>query len=218
MKGRQTPLPGETGGAKCLNQLFIKHTSTRLVFVWKPKLDGMRQNTAYVRVSVCVFWTCVSACMSSQRESAESLCLRDSALLTCSRFSRTVVQAVRQRLPVGKSLNELVEAIGHRQRRRGGMQREVSKQPTRKELFTVQTLFPPSLLAPFNLSLVLIHWRARGPSQSSCFLLRFSLLLLSLLFSVALNILSSFVIACPVCIPLLLPPSVSALKVLPSAP
>lgn len=157
--------------------------------------------------------------MSSQRESAESLCLRDSALLTCSRFSRTVVQAVRQRLPVGKSLNELVEAIGHRQRRGArGAQREVSKQPTRKELFTVQTLFPPSLLAPFNLSLVLIHWRARSPSQSSCFLLRFSLLLLSLLFSVALNILSSFVIACPVCIPLLLPPSVSAFKVLPSAP
>lgn len=184
----------------------------------------MQQNTAYVHVSVCVFfWTCVSVCMSSQRESAESLYLRDSALLTCSRFSRTVVQAVRQRLPVGKSLNELVEAIGHRQRRgagggAGGAQREVSKQPTRKELFTVQTLFPPSLLAPFNLSLVLIHWRARGPSQSSCFLLRFSLLLLSLLFSVALNILSSFVIACPVCIPLLLPPSVSAFKVLPSAP
>lgn len=58
--------------------------------------------------------------MSSQRESAESLCLRDSALLTCSRFSRTVIQAVRQRLPVGKSLNELVEAIGHRQRKGGG--------------------------------------------------------------------------------------------------
>lgn len=82
-----------------------------------------------------------------------------------------------------KSLNERVEAIGHRQsvRRRRRKEKEGGeggqeggctagrKQPTQKELFTVQTLFPSTLLCSLHLRLVLTHWRARARLRALVF-------------------------------------------------
>lgn len=122
------------------------------------------------------------------------------------------------RLPVRKSLNEPVEAIGHRQsvrkrrRRKGGVQREASNPRKRNFLLCKHSFHLPCLLPPSQTGVNILE--SPGLSQSSCFLLHFSLPLLS----VALNILSSPVTVCPVCILLSLSSSLPPFKVLPSLP
>lgn len=98
-------------------------------------------------------------------------------------------------------MNELVEAIGQRQsvRRRGsGGQREASGPRKRNFLLCKHSFHLLCLLSQTGVDTL----ESPGLSQSSHFLLSFSLPQLSPPFSVALNILSSSVILCPVCIPL----------------
>lgn len=152
MKGRAWGKPlsrQKTGGAKCLNQLSIKHTFTRLILFGNQTLWYVTEHSVYV--CVC---TCVCAWVTARVNLSSFL----TALLTCSRsLSLSLRLGSFVSTSVRKSLNELVEAIGHRQsvrKRRGrrwwggGGYTAGSKQPTQKELFTVQTLFPSTLLAP----------------------------------------------------------------------
>lgn len=96
-----------------------------------------------------------------------------------------------------------------------GVQQEVSNPRTRNFLLCKHSFHLPCLLPSSQTGVNTLE--SPGLSQSSRFLLRFSLPLLSLSFSVALNILSSPVMVCPVCVPLsphLFLPS----KCFPSAP
>lgn len=51
---RQTSLPAETGGAKCLNQLSIKHTFTRLILFGNQTLRYVTKHSVFVCVRACV--------------------------------------------------------------------------------------------------------------------------------------------------------------------
>lgn len=164
------------------------------------------------------------------------MCLYLSATLHCSpahvspRHTVSVCQCVCVSASVCVCVNEPVEATGHRREEEG---RPPCSSSSQRNLLLCKHSFPPTLDPPAPnpphpsnpdpLTHSLTH-----PLTHSARLLAFSvwcehtgesrelLLLLSLLFSVALQILSSFVTGCPVCI--LLPhPSIHLFR-LPSTP
>ena len=69
---RQTSLPAETGGAKCLNQLSIKTHVYEAHSVFKPNFmvcDKTQRTCVYACVCVCVcvcVFVCVRVCVRAR--------------------------------------------------------------------------------------------------------------------------------------------------------
>lgn len=154
--------------------------------------------------SACVHaGVCVRASVYDSKRRLKLSATLTLTLLTCSRSPLTVSKqfCVCQ---LRESLNELAEAIVHRQ---GGGCWGVAGYSGKQAAHAKGTFYCANSLSIYpacflNLRLVLIHWRAQVCLRAPAFSSGSPFLLLSLLFSVAQEILSSLVTACLVCIPL----------------